>query len=1561
MAEQTISPGVFTEENDQTFLAQGVNEIGGAFVGPTAKGPAFEPVEVTSPQDFERKFGNEGLYMDLSVRNYLRDASSATVVRLLGEDGYESESVEIQLPEGELSKRPFQISKFDFDLPLEVDVGQEIEFEVCVRGRQRRSTSDQILEYNLTIEEWIGGEYHKDVYAEGPLDKDCVVDSFTVATNEAEEVYYVVSIEAEDGSTDKRRTSSAEVNGFALSNVNYNWGSGETRGVGEILSLQGTVANYGGSEYSYQIYRQDSTGSIELVKEENGVLTEQFSAFFFHDGEAQDTLQYVVQVEQGEAEDVSDPSPAVEIIEREEPSGGFEVIESNFNIEAGDKVDFGDTIQIDVELTEGASVLEVNEVADGTSVSTGTGQDLTVPNDSSVYIETEVASSGVGLSTGDTVQYEVEIEASNGSTITTLTSPEVEIDQGPFQIEENNAGIEVGGEVDANEITGIEFTVENRGGGDFTYDVFEIVDDEKQTPAVLAAETGSADEIVESFAPTNASAGQELAYRVEVSQSDTQGQSIASSDSFTTPTVDVIDRDPAGEFAIQDVDFNFGAGTVEAGETLFTSFQVDLDGAADYEYKLVVIRNGEELEGTAAVQATGVTETEVFESFKFGDSGATLFEGDSVVYRLYAIDTANGVVRTVDSPELVFTGDNLNANDLLFEQVDFQFADGSTIERNERLGAFFDVYVPSDVAGYRYEVVRTSDGAVVTDTVQEEGQNFISVIDPDPDAGDIDRIELGWQADEDYLMPGMEESYEIRVIETTATGDDVGSAITEESGTVTVTERIPSTPFTLADLAPTQRLRREGLRIDDAQINPNKADIRDFELILSTAANTAGASDVSGEIEKHEPENEVAEAFAQNDITEPGDLEIDLIEGRSYDLSLMEGASNYLLDFFGTDPEGVREVFAKTRFPEAYKDLIENHLTEDGASMMGAHPVLDEINLQASYQPVGLDFEDQGYDHAVTPPIVSQDLQPQKEGANRQNLFQIETLSDGETANTEIKISIRNVRYPREVSGSNYGEFDVVVREFGDSDTNPDIIESFTGVNLDPESPNYIAKIIGNQETVFTENGKLVSKGGESGVFENRSDYIRVKVNPEVVKANEGGKDGLSQLVPWGFGQYTVPTELEGDLPHGLKVRQFRSVADAEYDILPDGRLEPDLTTVDGPFEPAIHFGVDTGFEGNESHLQAVSQEAPGEGRDDQSFQFVLSDAYVQDGPGGIRKVEYGDGDAEGFPVSARKFTVAFQGGFGGKDPAKPQAIEEDITATNTQGFDVSGPESPGTLAYKKAIGILGNTDYFDINLLVTPGIINDLHSPVVQSGINMVEQRADTFYVFDPVGVNDSIDDAVASVNGIDTSYAATYYPWLRIRDQTRNRQVRVPPSVLIPRVYAFNDQNAAEWFAPAGFERGGIPEAIAAVRRLRREDRDSLYANNVNPIAQFPDQGVSVWGQKTLQTQASALDRVNVRRLLIRVKKFIASTSRFLVFEQNVPATRQRFKNLVNPFLDQVQQQNGLFAFRVKMDADNNPSEVIDRNELVGEIFLQPTRTAEFIRLTFNVLPTGASFEDL
>ena len=184
------------------------------------------------------------------------------------------------------------------------------------------------------------------------------------------------------------------------------------------------------------------------------------------------------------------------------------------------------------------------------------------------------------------------------------------------------------------------------------------------------------------------------------------------------------------------------------------------------------------------------------------------------------------------------------------------------------------------------------------------------------------------------------------------------------------------------------------------------------------------------------------------------------------------------------------------------------------------------------------------------------------------------------------------------------------------------------------------------------------------------------------------------------------------------------------------------------------------------------------------------------------------------------------------------------------------------------------------------------------------------------------------------------------------------VPPSVLMPAVFAANDRLAAEWFAPAGLNRGGITGAVSVLNRLTHSERDTLYENKVNPIASFPAQGIVAFGQKTLQDRASALDRINVRRLLITVKKFVASTSRFLVFEQNTAATRARFINTVQPYLEAIQQRQGLYAFRVVMDETNNTPDVIDRNILAGQIFLQPAKTAEFIVIDFNILPTGASF---
>ena len=208
------------------------------------------------------------------------------------------------------------------------------------------------------------------------------------------------------------------------------------------------------------------------------------------------------------------------------------------------------------------------------------------------------------------------------------------------------------------------------------------------------------------------------------------------------------------------------------------------------------------------------------------------------------------------------------------------------------------------------------------------------------------------------------------------------------------------------------------------------------------------------------------------------------------------------------------------------------------------------------------------------------------------------------------------------------------------------------------------------------------------------------------------------------------------------------------------------------------------------------------------------------------------------------------------------------------------------------------------------------------------------------------------------DTSYAGTYYPWIKIKDTNINQIVTVPPSVVMPGIYAANDRVSAEWFAPAGLNRGGIPNAVQVTDRTTHTERDSLYEGRVNPIAAFPGQGIVVWGQKTLQVKPSALDRINVRRLMIEIKKYFSSVSRYIIFEQNVAATRNKFLSIVNPYLEGIQQRSGLYAFQVVMDDSNNTPDLVDRNILYGQIWLKTVKSAEFIILDFNILPTGAAF---
>jgi hypothetical protein len=331
--------------------------------------------------------------------------------------------------------------------------------------------------------------------------------------------------------------------------------------------------------------------------------------------------------------------------------------------------------------------------------------------------------------------------------------------------------------------------------------------------------------------------------------------------------------------------------------------------------------------------------------------------------------------------------------------------------------------------------------------------------------------------------------------------------------------------------------------------------------------------------------------------------------------------------------------------------------------------------------------------------------------------------------------------------------------------------------------------------------------------------------------------------------------------------------------------------------------------------------------------------------------------DANGIAISAYTASIPVNGSgsAGGSFTSATGNVNNTINlynaiSTNTQGLIGA--------SYNNMITLLGNAEAYQFNLLFTPGLLNDTHTTQVTNIITNTIARGDSMYVMDLGVYGTTVGGATVQAQSRDTSYAASYFPWVRIIDPATGRQVWVPASTVIPGVYAFNDKVSAPWFAPAGINRGGLNTVLQAELKLTQGNRDTLYANNVNPIATLPKQGVVVYGQKTLQKAQSALDRVNVRRLMIELKSYIRQIANTVVFEQNTIQTRNSFVARVTPFLEGIQQKQGLYAYKVVMDDTNNGPAVIDQNQLVGQIYIQPTRTAEFISLDFILMPTGAEF---
>jgi phage tail sheath protein FI len=600
--------------------------------------------------------------------------------------------------------------------------------------------------------------------------------------------------------------------------------------------------------------------------------------------------------------------------------------------------------------------------------------------------------------------------------------------------------------------------------------------------------------------------------------------------------------------------------------------------------------------------------------------------------------------------------------------------------------------------------------------------------------------------------------------------------------------------------------------------------------------------------------------------------------GLNISASLKSIHSNDVEAVFGTSPFGAKDAYVVGYF----KNTSINFDSHTSCSV----DVLDDQDFTFDAQ------------EALTPMIESQLI-----SGERFPLFQLETIGVGNSANTKVKVGITNIKAAGSVNGTDYGAFTLVIREFTDTNRKKTVLETYSNLNLDPNSPNFISRVIGDRKLTINSLGKIT----ESGDWVNNSKYVRV------VNLNTSAP---VQSVPFGHSAYTLPISASAEISSNIPSVSFVTASATQY-----GGIDLDSNSDNMVYLKPIPVGAGVG----------------------KNVSFGLD--VVNGG-----NLSVGSTSAQ--------FVVAFQEGFDGMNPATPIYKGSDIIASNSQGFNLATSTASGSVSYMKAINALSNADEFDINMIIAPGVVQIIHPYISNAIVDLCEQRSDCFYIMDSTKAGDTIVQATNIASSIDTNYAASYYPWIKTIDINTNKLITVPPSVLLPGVFAANDRVAAEWFAPAGLNRGGLIGAVSVLNRLTQSEKDELYEGKVNPIVQFPGQGIVVFGQKTLQDKPSALDRINVRRLLLTVRKYIASTSRYLVFEQNTSETRNRFLNIVNPYLESIQQRQGLYAFRVVMDDSNNTPDVVDRNIMKGAIYLQPTKTAEFIQIDFNILPTGAAF---
>lgn len=644
---------------------------------------------------------------------------------------------------------------------------------------------------------------------------------------------------------------------------------------------------------------------------------------------------------------------------------------------------------------------------------------------------------------------------------------------------------------------------------------------------------------------------------------------------------------------------------------------------------------------------------------------------------------------------------------------------------------------------------------------------------------------------------------------------------------------------------------------------------------------------------------------------------------KTFVCSLDNTSNKYITKVLGSDVYDKNEAEYPIYVYEVYPKLVD--ALKDRGLLRGLSTTV--VNYS-----VGTDFLTT-WQTAASPYVVSE-----VRGGVVADLFRVIAVSDGDASNIQVKVSIINIDLDT-------AEFDVLVRDYNDTDDNMVVLERFSRCSMDPDLPGYIALKIGTSDSEY----------------ELRSKYIMLEM----------ASDHPTDAVPAGFRGFTSDQLGTGTLGAVYYKTQYYDAGD-EVTYQPDGTVDDfsgdRIKRVMLGLSSSVGFdknlfgykGVNAGGSTTGFHLS--SQAATITGGTITGFEFDCT-PYDLEGQTG--------GDANKLTVVAnRKFTFALCGGFDGWDIYRDVRTFGDEFKYGKANYDENNTDNGGVFdpdagnsdyyAYLTGIQTFANAEAVDINVFATPGINFYDHSSLTEEAIDMVENdRADSLYIISSPGwatTTDEIADALDTVN-LDSNYSATYWPWIQVRDNENSTQLYIPPTGEVLRNIALTDNVSYPWFAVAGYSRG-VVNAIKAYKKLTLDERDDLYRMRINPIATFSDTGPIIWGNKTLQIKESALDRINVRRLLLRARKLIAAVAVRLLFEQNDEQVRAEFARLVNPILESIKKERGLYDFRLVV---SNDPEDIDQNTLRGKIYIKPTRALEFIDIEFIITPTGASFENI